>query len=78
MRRQTGTAKRQLLDHMVRCDGAWLPEDPLRVLPATLQEMETTGWARLERQDGEVVCASITALGRAALRWGVALVHSRH
>jgi len=78
VRRRPHTAKRRLLDHMVRCDGAWLPEDSIRVTDETLGELEAQGWARVERgSDGGAHVATVTALGRAAWRWGAARVHSR-
>ena len=60
------------LDHMARF-GAWLPEDPFRVRPATLDAMEKRGWVLIDRMaDGSPVCAVLTPLGRAASVWGAA------
>lgn len=69
----TGT-QRKLLGHMVECDG-WTADDFIQVAPATVLALEAQGYARVARtKNGSVDSASLTALGRAAARWGRARV----
>ncbi len=66
-------AERKVLNHMARCHGAWMPEDPTPVAEETLEALMLRGWVIIDRgPGGEPACAILTALGRAARKWGSA------
>lgn len=58
--------------HLIECDG-WLAEDGVAFSPALIAAAERASWVRVWRKpDGEPEGAVVTALGRAAFRWGCA------
>lgn len=67
-RRSLSPAVRELLVHCIECEG-WLAADPVRVLVATVEAAERRGLVLVERREGAIAAATITAQGRADMRW---------
>lgn len=63
---QVPPAIRALLVHCQEC-GEWLPEDKTPIYGSTLLAAEQRGLVELERLDGRIKRATITAKGRAAM-----------
>lgn len=63
-------AVRKLLVHAIECDGAWMECDPIRMAESTVKAAERRGLVVVERtKGGELSCVTITAKGRAELKW---------
>ena len=61
-------AVREFLVHCIECEG-WLSDDPVRIPLSTVEAAERRGLVVVERFDGRITSARITARGRAEFVW---------